>query len=397
MKSLVFFGLFVGMSFCLGCRSSVGREETDACRAVVRVASPGENTLSGLVEADSLFFIRLEKTDSSLLGVVSSVEVFENRIIVKDMLVSKGIYIFDRKGRFIRRPTVMGQGPQEFITLSDFKINKKKKELVVLDRYAKTMTFFDLDGNFIERKKIDFIGEYFTILPDGKYVFFSDSSKITEKNTVTVTDEDLNVLCTYYGTEQNHNFILGVPTRLATNEEGEAMFSPPYDGKVYQVSDTSFFPAYCLEYDFGTPIPHEEVLDITPFGLASFLAKNGYILNKGNFIENRTHWKMDFIYNGGLGELYTILYEKATGKSKTLKLQTGKDPLERLFSDVKGRDGDYFIAIFDPNGIERILASESSLAVPQAFKDSLSSVDREDNPLLVFYSLKPFEHSEDKN
>ena len=392
MKARVFFLLFIGASLGLGCHSG-GETEVDLCQEVVQVFKPSDNED---ISVDSLFFVRLEKTDSSLLGTISSVEVFEDRIFVKDMLISKGIYIFDEKGNFICRPTVMGQGPQEFITLSDFKIDEKKKQLVVLDRYARTMTFFDLDGEFIDRKRIDFTGEYFTILPDGKYVFFSDSSVIEGKNTVLGTDEDFNILCTYYGVEQNHNFILGVPTRLSTNEQGVVMFSPPYDNKVYRVSDTSFVPAYCLKYSFGMPIPHEEALKVTPFEMSTILAKKGYVLNKGNFIENQMYWKMDFFYNGGPGELYAFFYEKATGKSKTVKSQMKKNPLKELIFDVKGSQGDYFIATFDPARLDN-LGLDTTSTISSIVKDSLLSIDREENPILVFYSLKPFGNDEDKS
>lgn len=230
----------------------------------------------------------------------------------------------------------------------------------------------------------------------GNMFFFSDSSVIEGKNTVLVTDEDFNILCTYYGVEQNHNFILGVPTRLSTNEQGMVMFSPPYDNKVYRVSDTSFVSAYCLKYSFGMPIPHEEALKVTPFEMSTILAKKGYVLNKGNFIENQRYWKMDFFYNGGPGELYAIFYEKATGKSKTVKSQMKKNPLKELIFDVKGSQGDYFIATFDPARLDN-LGLDTTSTISSIVKDSLLSIDREENPILVFYSLKPFGNDEDKS
>ena len=143
-----------------------------------------------------------------------------------------------------------------------------------------------------------------------------------------------------------------------------------------------------MDFNFGKLIPQDAALEITPFNLTATLSKGGYILPKGNFIENQDNWHTSFYYNGGAGENYMLFCEKSTGKVKTVKEFNKDDSFGVLFSSIRGSNHDYFISVFDPSKVKKLNLETSEL--PQDFKDGFKEIEDEDNPILIFYKLKSF-------
>jgi hypothetical protein len=106
-----------------------------------------ENDINDSIEidlselADNLHIVRLETLESVVMGGIYSMVVEENYMIIG---TEREYFLFDKKGRFIRRLLKTGRGPEEFITpifsqvarngvvyFSDFQ--KSKKYLYCLD------------------------------------------------------------------------------------------------------------------------------------------------------------------------------------------------------------------------------------------------------------------------
>ena len=97
--------------------------------------------------------IPLETRNESLLTRIEKIDLFENRIYVFDFKLSS-IFIFDDSGCFLHKISNIGKGPEEYTNLSDFQINKNKKELIALSAVDNALFIYDLEGNFIKKKKL---------------------------------------------------------------------------------------------------------------------------------------------------------------------------------------------------------------------------------------------------
>jgi len=88
--------------------------------------------------------IILETNKDVLLGKVNSIQVYEDKIFILDKIVSKGLYLFNKNGKFIQRIGNIGEGPGEYVRPNDFTIDKKNKLIYVLDSYTQNILKYDL-------------------------------------------------------------------------------------------------------------------------------------------------------------------------------------------------------------------------------------------------------------
>lgn len=387
-NSTIIIGL---LSLSLFACNSDRKTDYHECEQTIQIDKPDSTSIVDLIDKESVFLVNPEKSDESLLGLVSKVEVYKGRIYAKDMLVSKGIYIFDMDGKFLRKPTTIGQGPEEYITLSDFKIDKKNDRLIINDRYSKTVSFLDLEGNFLERKKVNFTGEYFAPMPNGEYTFFMDISSVDGENTVIIADKNLKKIRSYFPQNQNHNFIVGVPTRLTTTEEGTVLFSPPYDNKIYEITENGFIAKYCFNCTFGKNLPNDVAVTISPQNRSKILNNEGYIVFRGDIINNVNSLYFSFTYGSGssFDDHYLFFFDKESGKGKTVYKYSKENFDVLLFNEPKGSYEDYFISVMGPEKLNTI--DIESLDFPESFKSALRSAKEEDNPLFIFYKLEKIE------
>ena len=104
--------------------------------------------------------IPLETTPESLIRDITQIKFFEGRYYIHDYRRSQ-IFVFDREGRFQFALNEKGDGPGQYLNLSDFAIDTARRNLVVLCAVSNALFFYDLGGKFIEKKRLpDIAGAY---------------------------------------------------------------------------------------------------------------------------------------------------------------------------------------------------------------------------------------------
>lgn len=86
----------------------------------------------------------LETTTESILGNISSIQIYNDSIFILDRISSKGVFLFNKEGKFLQRIGKIGQGPEEYIQPTDFTINKKDKLLYIIDSQVQKILTYDL-------------------------------------------------------------------------------------------------------------------------------------------------------------------------------------------------------------------------------------------------------------
>lgn len=99
-------------------------------------------------------YIPLETTDEFVCkGHVQAVS--EDFIITINRNSDGNIYIFDRKGKALRKINRKGQGGEEYTQILRIVLDEGNSEMFVNDMYAKKILVYDLEGNFKRRLSLN--------------------------------------------------------------------------------------------------------------------------------------------------------------------------------------------------------------------------------------------------
>ena len=141
--------LLIGVFVLLGCSSNKKQEPISKSGVPVINLSENVSTVPSLLlseAASKVDIVPLEVTDESLLGEIYHLQITENDIWVhhyKDKCICR----FSRSGKFLNKVGKIGQGPGEFIQLSDFFIDEKHREIYIVSA-SRGIFVYDFDGNF---------------------------------------------------------------------------------------------------------------------------------------------------------------------------------------------------------------------------------------------------------
>jgi hypothetical protein len=131
--------------------------------AVISCSSNSDNSRKGLIDVESavgkgsivnlseiasdIKYVRLETNAESVIGNVWNVKLSKGKIYVSDNKYT--ISIFSEDGKFIKKFSRVGRGPEEYVDISTFQVNDTDGGIEIMDRSGRIIRY-DSDGNFIE-------------------------------------------------------------------------------------------------------------------------------------------------------------------------------------------------------------------------------------------------------
>lgn len=92
-------------------------------------------------------YVKLETKENCLIGHVDQIIVVDSTIIISDKDIAKSLFLFDIKGRFLRKVSAFGKGPREYLSLSHIFMTPHNM-IAVYDRLKSRIMIFDLKGNY---------------------------------------------------------------------------------------------------------------------------------------------------------------------------------------------------------------------------------------------------------
>ncbi len=96
--------------------------------------------------------IPLETNDDCLIRFISKIAFYKERIYILDAL-DKGLLAFNMQGQFVRGYKHLGQGPEEYASLTDFSI--QNDTLYLIDCGQGRLVSYTLDDTFISSASIE--------------------------------------------------------------------------------------------------------------------------------------------------------------------------------------------------------------------------------------------------
>ena len=165
MKQLYLFILVVFC--CIGCQRNTLQGP------IPTIAMHPDSCLKSLdisvLMKDSIEVIKLETTDSCLIGFINKISFTDKYILVSDARVSQKIYLFDKEGKFIRYISNKGNGPGEYSVIGDFTI--KGDSVFIQDYYQNKYVVYDMVADEI-KDDIPYNAHHSGVVALDNYLYF---------------------------------------------------------------------------------------------------------------------------------------------------------------------------------------------------------------------------------
>ena len=348
--------------------------------------------------------IILDSTSQALIGPISKMDVVDSLLIVLDVGIAKSIFVFNRKGKFIRKIGSFGRGPGEYLGVCDFTFDAVHKNLLLLDTWQQKIHSYNLQT-----------GEYkksITLKGDDRRV---RSYHICYKDSTVYADA-------YFDLPSPENYLLRVFSEDGV-QQSKYMATGDYNkgwSNLYYVDKKAFYDlgereGILFHQQFMDTIMMIRNKDVFPFAV---VASKNFVTTKILKDINKNHgndfpfnelskkkaiWGIsniimfkDYLYFRYLEGYHVlqILYQKTTGT--TLKVRFTNDV---LYTEQLEREVPQDYLCMDSKGLYTYITTEN-LPVFAAYAreglfsfspehiDQISKLDEKSNPVILYYEFK---------
>lgn len=326
-------------------------------------------------------FIPLETTDNCLFGDISVVDIVDDKIYIVDR-EGNHLFVFDLSGKFITQIGKRGNGPGEYMSISNLHIDKEKQIITLADAFLDKLFHYNLgDYKYINSQKTFYFSDC-CWLPDGNIAWAFHGGYNTGKRDlhyVKITDSKLNTVKLLYPTDFSPEYPM-VPGSLFYTFNQKCYLNLPFIPTIYEVSSEKLIPTYQLDlgkHKFASPEWLKAEAEKNYYGTIS----NTDYISGQNVKETDDYISIGY-YARGMSS-YTGFYNKKTGKSFNFKTPdfTRQTGLNGLFQ-AKGTYGNYFIFTMFPNALK-----EQNSSFPE-LNTIIDNMKEDDNPILCLLKFK---------
>ena len=193
--------------------------------------------------------IPLETSETVLLADIQKVLHSNNLFFILD--TETKLRQFDMKGKFIREIGQEGQGPGEYSMLTDFAIDKERKEVYINDILK--IVVYDYEGNFKRNISLEDDNlQVFTLSNDKLFYIFPDKKHpdvVKSATLVTVLDLDGKLQSEFPAHQLRRTGDIPFFNNIAT--DGKSVFYKEEMGQtLYAIKDDLSVDSICF-LDFG--------------------------------------------------------------------------------------------------------------------------------------------------
>ena len=265
---------------------------------------------------DSFFsdttLIPLEFCEKCIIGSVSKIQFFNSQFIVSDKSISKAIFIFNEKGKFMFKIGESGEGPGKYVLPFDFSIIPNKNIVCVLDNFQSKLMYFDLrNGQFLNEEPIDFKAKSIHFIKDDLFAVHMDGNffeKEKDHHGVIFSINDGEKTKFVYDFSKTDQMVTAGD--FYNSSEG-VLFSKSMNDTIYAVSQDGFIPKYFI--DFGKKAISNDIKSKVGLEMFEMMRSQMPHYHNGNFIENS---KLLFFISWDEGELEnSVVYNKNQRKT----------------------------------------------------------------------------------
>lgn len=336
---------------------------------------------------DSVYFLQLSSEE--LIGEITNLCIFEDRIFILDQFLAKKVFIFDMQGGLIRAIDNQGGGPNEYLRLGEMTIDEVSKELIIADEGYPKFLHYSLDGELIQKTQI--VPEIFYYPGiDGSFyncVGYKQMKSETGEEYALLLCKDtlvLNAGFPFYPIQQD----AVACNPFNKNTLGELLYIPFLCDTVYYLYDNQYYQVkyvinqtkslWSKKSEFLSNIEHIDlILNNNYTSLSSdFFENNNFCCFFVNLSCKGRSLLRPYYYNKKERKTFYFDFEKIFDKTHPFKngLYVIANP-QCVYKD-------YFVSSFEPTPV-----LNDSVQFNKRYLEIMNVADENTNPALIFYKF----------
>lgn len=382
------FNVFFFIAFLISCNE--GKSTTDVGIETINVNGVlNQCQIEDIIE--SVKIIPLETSDLSLISQIRKIESNNNKWYISEFNDAP-IKVYSENGDYITNVGKKGQGPGEFIQITDFCVNNDTVNIFAWSGNRKWIRMLS-DNTFVYETDMNFPFNECLMMNNDKYLLHVGNSIVSNEmsNYLYCIDNSFKLL--------DRRFIKESPSDLpyafyqkhfASDFSDEILYRRDYNDTLFCINQKmDIIPKYKL--DFGKVWYSQNFLK--DYRNKNFMEihyefeKSGYpkfIV----FAQSPNHVLIKFTRNEKEQDLnYVTVYAKTTKESYNFKEEKGS--LLSLITNIQGYDGSSFYGFAAVSDLlEFVQNNDGQNPLFKDIIDSSKKLHDTDNPVLVVFNLK---------
>lgn len=325
---------------------------------------------------DDVEYIPLETNENCLIGNISRLLYRNGNFYLFDFVISNTIHVFDRSGKFLYKIDNIGKGPGEYVSISDFDVDKDGN-IYVFDAGGKRriIKYSNNGASFKSIKPSKFFLEFKLLNEDQliAYLPFSSKGIVDGYGIINLNNGDYkNIIPFRELIDRDQHFHEYTHIFRSNNN---IYFSPRYTNEIFKVLGDEVAKAYKFSSDV---CPTEEYLKDLLGKKVRYIDNDKYILSISGIYETNNTIEVSFKRR----KHHKLFISKNSGRKILMEKLSNTTPISDY--NIYGSTGHKFIC-----STSDVLISDD-LSIPQETKHKLLNRDSNSNPVLVLYKIKDF-------
>ncbi|MDR2144890.1 MAG: 6-bladed beta-propeller [Tannerella sp.] len=398
--------LLLTVYILVSCRDSNRKDKSEhSDYTIIKTLNDETNPSRETVSFQNIEIVPLETNENCLISTVRSMYLKDSLIYIHDG--SLKLFVFDRKGHFIRQIGSRGQGPEEYLALNSFYIDDSDNSIVIADCMKMAFLYYDLEGRY--KKKRDVYLDMINLLDKCISV---DNHKVLLNYTIYENPLPGNRDIAYNLLDLDNLKISDKKSYLPIKSldagypigkhpinklKKDVHFMMPNNDTIFSVENDKFTVEYMIEHRQKMCPSDKYIISANneddPFRLAQRYSKQNLFTGFDGLYETENHILLTYFafddgdYKGQSGFLANK--KKLEGKYFRLGVIDENSTSIPFFYDVICSDEKSFVSMIDMNNFEyyKELLKDNKNEGIAPLKSVLDYLEEDANPVLIFHTL----------
>ena len=334
-----------------------------------------DSVITDTLKFNRIRYIPLETTDECLIGAASKTMIKNDKIYVCDYSRANALFVFDMTGKFLFKIARMGQGPGEYIRITDFDIQTNDDIYLYDGGSGRKILVFDSKGTHLMNIQMNYRCKSFCLI-DNK-IYWSKPSDY--RNFACLVAYDMDNKKTEILLDEKYVYDSKIddfhPFDFYHSPDTVIFYAPKFSKIIYTIDKEGIHPAIGVKNLKETPkstivawLQEDDYLE-----RHKLMTHNKYFVDLAYIFENENYICFNFNMDRDI-----VLYNKHSKSTFLIPRSSLLDSFgDRLIKGSTGKDF-FGVIAFNPdmNRHKKILES----------REELKNWQEDDNPVVVIFN-----------